>query len=312
MPLGSGTWQVEGVPGLYLRARAKSKSFFLQRRVNGELLNRTIRETSMKDAREEASKIWPSMKHQKRASHHVTFAQAFESYMEQATLAEATIKNYRINFKIYLAEWHDRPVSDIGTQREDLRFLHQSIRKRHRESIANQCRRLLSTIYNYHRDGSNDDTLPAFPKKAVPLFSIPARDWAFDDDQLRRWWHATIKTKAGNVERGVSTLSLVKRIYWLTSLFTGARPRSIENLKWADIDFEKRAIRFRVTKGERPYMVPMSDPEPGRTHRTYPNFSRAMRPREQSQRAHRNHLLPRPRFLQEVRRAVVLDRVDAR
>src|SRR5580692_6632263 len=95
VPLGSGTWQVEGVQGLYLRARAKSKSFFLQRRVNGELLNRTIGEMSMKAAREEASKIWPTMKQQKSAIVHVTFAQAFESYMEQATLAAATIKNYR-------------------------------------------------------------------------------------------------------------------------------------------------------------------------------------------------------------------------
>jgi|CZKS01.1.fsa_nt_gi integrase len=259
VPLASGTWQVEGVQGLYLRARAKSKSFFLQRRVNGELLNRTIGEMSMKDAKEKASNIWPSMKQQRSATVHVTFAQAFESYMEQADLAEATIKNYRINFSTHLKEWHDRPVSDIGTQREDLRFFHQRLRKNHRDSIANQVRRLLSTIYNYHRDGSNDDTLPAFPKKAVPLFSIPARDWAFDDDQLRVWWHTTVETKDGKVEQGVKTLSLVKRLYWLTSLFTGARPRSIENLKWTDIDFDKRTIRFRVTKGERPYTVPMAD-----------------------------------------------------
>ena len=35
LPFDSGTWRVEGVPGLYLRCRAKTKSFFLQRRVNG-------------------------------------------------------------------------------------------------------------------------------------------------------------------------------------------------------------------------------------------------------------------------------------
>jgi hypothetical protein len=38
LALGSGTWRVEGVRGLYVRCRAQAKSFFLQRRVDGYLM----------------------------------------------------------------------------------------------------------------------------------------------------------------------------------------------------------------------------------------------------------------------------------
>jgi integrase len=260
LPFDSGDWRVEGISGLYVRCRATSKSFRLERRVKGTLIKQTLGPITMKEAKElMANGAYGGIGQKLAPTVHVTFAQAFESYMEQAELAPATIKNYRVNFTTYLKDWHDRPVADIGTQREDLRFFHQRLRKNHRESIANQVRRLLSTIYNYHRDGSNDDTLPAFPKKAVPLFNIAARDWAFDDEQLKAWWYAEEEKDGEKIERGVKTLSPLKRAYWLTSLFTGARPMSIENLQWVDVNFDKRTILFRYNKGNPPYTVPMSD-----------------------------------------------------
>jgi integrase len=48
-------------------------------------------------------------------------------------------------------------------------------------------------------------------------------------------------------------------MWWLMALLTGARAGSIEALRWVDIDFDKNTILFTVTKGNRPYMVPMSD-----------------------------------------------------
>jgi integrase len=69
------------------------------------------------------------------------------------------------------------------------------------------------------------------------------------------------KGKPGKViKQGVSTLSAVKRTWWITALFTGARAGSIEALRWDDIDFDKKTILFTVTKGDRPYMIPMSEP----------------------------------------------------
>ena len=72
--------------------------------------------------------------------------------------------------------------------------------------------------------------------------------------------HATEVDEQGNKTHiGVKTLSPIKRMWWLAALFTGARSNSISALKWDDLDFQKRTIRFRVTKGNRPYTVPAAD-----------------------------------------------------
>lgn len=271
LPLNSGEWKVEGISGLYVRCLSEVKSFRILRRVKGKLIRQSLGAIPIKEAKEKALDSWGGMKHSGASTVHVTFAQSFEAFMEQAELAPSTITNYRLNFTVYLKDWQSRPVRDIGAEREDLRFLHQRIRKSHGDARANQVRRLLSTIYNWHRDGSNDDTLPSFPKRAVPLINIAARDWAFDDTQLRAWWLSVEERKDSEtgqtgqtgqiikIARGVETLSPLKKAYWLTSLFTGARPMSIENLRWADIDFDRKTIRFAVNKGNPPYTVPMSD-----------------------------------------------------
>jgi integrase len=210
----------------------------------------------MKDAKDRATSAWADLK-QKRAPGQVTFSEAFARYMEQKSLAEATVTNYRLNFRTLLNSWHDRTLRDIGGDREGMRILQQRIKKDNGPAKANQVVRLVSAVYNWQR--KIDPTLPETPTTAVELDSIAARDWAYSDEQLRAWWHAIEKTKEGKIERGVKTLSPLKRAYWLTALLTGARPRSIEHLRWPDVDLEGKTIRFRVTKGDRPYSVPMSD-----------------------------------------------------
>jgi integrase len=256
LPFDSGAWRVAGIPGLYVRCRAKTKSFYIQRRVDSELVRRNLGAMPMKDAKDRATSAWADLK-QKRAPGQVTFSEAFARYMEQKSLAEATVTNYRLNFRTLLNCWHDRTLRDIGGDREGMRILQQRIKKENGPAKANQVVRLVSAVYNWQR--KIDPTLPETPTTAVELASIAARDWAYSDEQLRAWWHAIEKTKEGKMERGVKTLSPLKRAYWLTALLTGARPRSIEHLRWPDVDLEGKAIRFRVTKGDRPYSVPMSD-----------------------------------------------------
>jgi integrase len=118
--------------------------------------------------------------------------------------------------------------------------------------------RLLSATYRWHRKVNTE--LPESPMVVAEIHKIAARDWAYSPDELRAWWTSTKKDKDGKkVALGVKTLGTLKKMWWLTALFTGARKSSIEALKWPDLDFDKKVIRFRVTKGNRPYSVPMSD-----------------------------------------------------
>lgn len=245
LPLGSGTWSVRGVPGLYVRCRAQMRSYFIQRRVNGRLVKETLGDLPLKRAKSEAMRMWSGLK-PKPPSHEITtLTDAFEQYLADKDLAPKTRENYRYNFDRYLRDWNRRSLHDIGNDRAGVRRLQRQITKDHGRATWNQVMRLLSAVYRWQR--KVDPSLPENPTVAVEAHKLEARDWAISDDDLKLWWAA------------VKTLSPVKRIWWLTALFSGARKGSIEALQWNDLDLEKRTIRFRVTKGNRPYVVPMSD-----------------------------------------------------
>jgi integrase len=252
----SGTWRVEGVPGLYLRCRAKTKSFFLQRRVRGALVKETLGALPMKRARAAAMNTWSSMK-PKAPGDAVTLAAALDLYFQDKALAEKTRANYKYNADRYLKAWTGRSLKAIGEDRAGVRALQREITKKHGAATSNQVVRLISAVYRWAR--KQDTSLPEAPTTAVEVVRIPARNWALSAEELKAWWYATEELGGKLVKRGVRTLSPIKRMWWLTALLTGARAGSIEALRWADIDFDKKTVLFTVTKGDRPYMVPMSD-----------------------------------------------------
>src|SRR5450432_1305542 len=100
LPFDSGTWRVEGVPGLYLRCRAKTKSFFIQRRIRGVLAKQTLGALSVKLAKAMAMKTWSGMK--AKPADAVTLAAALDLYLQDKQLADKTRFNYRYNADRYL------------------------------------------------------------------------------------------------------------------------------------------------------------------------------------------------------------------
>jgi integrase len=260
LPFNSGLWKVNGYSGLYVRARATSKSFMLQRRIGGELVKAWLGPLTMKAAKEEAMKQWGGMERTETAAGDVlTLGRAIEQYVEAKVsagkMAPKTAELARYNARRYFDSWKDRTLEDIGRNRLAIRQYQQSITKKHGRATSNQCIRLVAAVYRWCRDA--DESLPEWPKKAAEIHEIKSRDWAYSPAELRAWWHVEKKGEDG--EKGVKTLGPVKRMWWLTALFTGARKGSIEALGWADVDIEKKVIRFEVTKGDRPYAIPMAD-----------------------------------------------------
>ena len=239
----TGTWRIEGVPGLYLRSRARSKSFYIQRRVKGELAKRTIGAVSLKEARAEAMRVWSALK-PPPAGGRKTFEQAFQEYLEQKDLADKTVSIYRYNAERHLASWKAAALQDIGEDPGSVRALYHRLRQKHGEATGAQVIRLLSAVYRYAR--RVDRSLPESPTLAVDLPQLPARDWALSPEALKAWWQA------------VKSLNPVKRAWWATTLLTGSRRASVEALQWPDLDFGKKTIQFRVTK-RKPYTIPMAD-----------------------------------------------------
>jgi len=244
LPLNSGTWRVQGVPGLYVRCRATSKSFLLQRRVRGVLVKRTLGPMPLKAARAEALKLWHQLRPTPTGGKK-TLEQALAEYFEQRPLSAKTRAIYQYNAERYLSDWKARPLEQIGQDRAGVRALYHRLVERHGLATASQVIRMLSAVYRYAR--KVDPELPECPTVAVTLAPIKPRDWALSEEELRAWWQA------------VQRLNPIKRTWWLVCLLTGARQASIEALAWGDIDFNRRTIRFRVTKGDRPYVAPAAD-----------------------------------------------------
>ncbi len=204
LPLNSGTWRVDGVPGLYLRCRARVKSFFIQRRVKGLLVKETLGELTMKRAKEKAMKTWSGMKSKPAAADVVTLEGAIELYFADKTRAPKTRENYRYNLDHYLQDWKDRSLHDIGNDRGGVRALQRHIKKHHGPATSNQVVRLLSAVYRWQR--KVDTELPEPPTTAVEVDKIAARDWAFTPAELQSWWHSSSEEDGKPGERGVRTL----------------------------------------------------------------------------------------------------------
>lgn len=259
LPLNSGTWRVDGISGLYIRCRAISKSFIQQRRVDGVLVKEVLGQLTMKRAKELAMERWGGIK-PAAPDEEIQLGAAVEAYVRHRVtmnrMAASTAELAKYNLEHYLDGWKHRTLDEIGHDRAGIAALHQRLSAK--RAKCNQVIRLLAAVYRWHRDRINTD-LPEWPRKVAEIHDIPARDWAYSETELKAWWYATVKAKAGIIEQGVSTLGPIKRMWWFTALFTGARKGSIEALKWADVDLEKKTIHFRVTKGNRPYSIAISD-----------------------------------------------------
>jgi integrase len=250
LPLNGGTYRVLGIPGLYVRARAETKSFYVQRRIRGVLTKKTLGAIPMKAAKDRATQAWGSMKARPAAGGVMTLGSAFEMYLADSTLADSTRKLYDYLFLRHLGSWRDLSIAAIGEDRPGVRALQRFVRAnvvrtKSSPSQANSAMKLLGAVYTWSR--KEDPKLPESPMTAIKLDQLKPRDWAYTPEQLREWY------------AGVQKLNPVKRTWWLTILFTGARRGSVEPLKWADFNFDKKTLHFRIAKGNRPYSVPVSE-----------------------------------------------------
>lgn len=244
LPYGSGEWTVEGVPGLLVRCGARTKVFRLQRRIHGRLVRRTLGEMTAAQARRRAMEEWARLR-PSPAQGKMTLAEAWDRYLSERRLAEATLRTFRRCIRNYLRDWAGRSLESIGADRMGFRARMLELAWRHGTTTAVNCLKMFRAVYNYHRKVNLE--LPECPSVVVDLPTPRPRDWALTDEDLRRWWEVVKKRPP------------LRRTWWLVLLLTGARARSMCRLEWRDIDFEAGLIHFRVVKGERPYTVPMAD-----------------------------------------------------
>jgi integrase len=246
LPYRSGDWVVQGVPGLVVRCGARTKVFRVVRRIGGRQVKRVLGELSLAEARRAAMQVWRDLKPKPAGAAPIpTLREALESYLREKELAPRTAEDYRYTLEKYMPDLLDRRLDVLALDRAWMRARIAALAKQHGAATAALTLRVYRAVHNWARKIHPD--LAESPTTACVTPRVRPRDWALADADLRRMGEA------------MQCLSPVKRAWWMVTLLTGARASSVTSLKWEDVDLDKKVVRFRVVKGNRPYAVPLAD-----------------------------------------------------
>jgi integrase len=249
--------------GVLCSGTTRSKTFVVQREVNGRTRRVKIAPTNVRlsvaEARERARHILADMYKgidPKAARGAVTLRQALDQYLDaRPNLRPATRRDYRAAVERHLANWADRRLRDITADMVEQR--HRSLRAevagRGRYSgnrTANGVMRALTTLWTFIQEREPD--LPPCPVRRLrrQWFEVESRSRMVRADDLPRFYAAV---------RALP--SRVASDYLLLLLFTGMRKTEAGSLTFDDVDFAQRVIRVRAirTKSKRKLDLPMSD-----------------------------------------------------
>lgn len=166
--------------------------------------------------------------------------------------SERSIKDFKACIERNLAEWLDRPFSELT--RSELRKVHDGVlaNAKPREGATNKpgagmAKRIVgavSAIYGT-MDDEGDEEL-GFRNPRFKTRGLAPRETRIDHDDFPEWL-ATVKA-----------INPVRRDLQLLCLSTGLRSESARHMRWEDIDWDKGLLHVAKAKGNRPYTVPLT------------------------------------------------------
>ncbi len=203
----------------------------------------------------------------------VTLQAVLDDYLQKGKLKPRTVKTYRDLFRLYLADWLDRPATEIT--RDMVKHRHQDIatgkRQRQvfkkgadtkkkiadpkrREGAADNCFRTLRAVLNYAFEDEEGGTLYANPvtilssRKRKAWFKVDRRRTLIKNSDLPAW------------SKAVEALdNLITRDFLLFLLHTGLRRNEAAGLRWDQVDFQEGCFTIPDTKNGEPHTLPLSD-----------------------------------------------------
>jgi integrase len=272
--------------GVLISGKTGTKSYVVQRDVNGKTRRITVGPTnvlSLDEARRKAigllaqlaSGIDPKEEKRRAQANAITLGEALESYLiTRKVLKPSTVRDYRANVDRYLADWKERSLRTIT--REMVAARHTQIaaqilqratpaeRQRDEQrcgggtslvsaagsSSANGAMRVLRLVFN-HATAVNPEigSNPVGRLSATKAwFKEERRTDLVRAHELPVWY------------RAVEDLSNpVQRDYLKLLLFTGLRRNEAACLTWDQVDLRGRLLTIAENKASRPLQLPLSD-----------------------------------------------------
>lgn len=254
LPLGSGIWRDEQAKGLMVICHASTRTYAVQGDVrrNGRHV-RTVRlkidrcdRIGLREARRRAREVMsqiqagvdPTARPQQSA---MTVGQAFEAHLSDRELRPTTVTLYRDQLARYLKGVRGRAIADLG--RQDVRDLFEDLKERHGQTVASGAMRTLKAVINTAM--RIDETIGSNPMIAIRIPVPKPRQVA--EIEYEDWW------------RRSEAMSPVRRDLHRTMMLTGARKMTLMLIRRADVDLERRVLRFSHMKVGGEMLYPMGN-----------------------------------------------------
>ena len=251
-------WDTE-LRGFGLRVGKTTKAFFVQRDIMGRARTGKIGpygiftpDEARKIARNKlnlmAQGINPDELERQEAVKSMTLKEVLEDYLKtNKKIKESTRKAYRGYLQTHVADWLDKPVTQITEKKVLERYA--KIGEKH-PPVANCVKRTLGTVLNHaiaaHKLFATNPVLIIKQTKAA--YRDNHRDGHLKPHQLKAWYQA------------VNLLpNRTYRDFLLLVIFTGMRRNEALSLKWENVDFTDKSFKVVETKNGDPLTLPMSD-----------------------------------------------------
>lgn len=263
-----------------------TKSFIVQRRLDGKDTRRTIGrwpELDVKEARDKARKVLQEMREgidplevkrererKRRADDAllVTLQDVADEYVENkrgGQLSERHKLDIRNHMTRNFAAWADKPVKDITP--DMCVALHRKMVKRGAPAQADQAFSILRSMLNRlpitHRDarGFPLPILPVNPVtimfKVVGRYVQQERDAFIPHDKLAEVWSMLQhrRNPAFNTPADCVSADMV-----ILALLTGMRIGEVERARWEDVDLAGKVptLHIPINKTDKPLTIPLS------------------------------------------------------
>lgn len=252
----------QSLKGFGVYTTKNAKTYFIQARINGKEVKRTIRKASLiklDDARKEARDILALMSkgidpvEEKKQAKNLTqtLKDTFKSYKESRQLKPRTIKCYDDLLNGYVLEWLDLPISSIT--KEMIAAKHREIGDSHGENAANNLMRTVRSLYNFAYIMADEKIAPNPVRRlsqARQWYKTDRRQTFIKSHEMNHWYDAVMKIE-----------NVVIRDYLLLTIFTGLRKQEGLQLKWSYIDMHDKSFTIppQMSKNGKSHTLPMSN-----------------------------------------------------
>lgn len=247
------------LPGFYLIVGTQTKTYVVQRDMQGKAVRITIGrhgvftpDEARKIAKQKlylmATGINPSKIPDEERAQIVSLQEVMDAYLaSRKNLKPRTRFDYPDLMKRYLSDWLPIPLAEIT--KEMISRRHSRIGEENGPYVANKTMRILSAFFNFAN--ATYDICPINPvlylTRVKAWYKQSRKQRYIKIEDLPAWWSAVHSLQNDTY-----------RDFLLLLLFTGLRRNEAARLEWSNVDLNSKTFMIPDTKNGDPLTLPMS------------------------------------------------------